>query len=460
MHTTNQGLGAKIGRATNDATGGLVTNITFSNYHILNPRYAPVYANAFSEDAVGCGLPPNPDRKNWLTFQSFVLRNVTATGVPAGRPAGCFLCAPGTPCAGWSFTDVALDASPYVCKNFAPGAVARASPVPCGGAEAAVDESLPPLLDVFVGGEAPGAYACFRIPALLALPNGSLLLFAEGRVKSCNDHGFVDIVRKSSHDGGRTWSPLALVRSESAGARSVTIGNPAPVALGGARVLLPFCRENKEAGVLLSEDGGASWALVANLSVPAQWSWVATGPPGSLLLPSGDILIPSNHIVNGAPFSHAYLSADGGRSWTTSASVPGGNEDQAVQLQWTQPPSVLLSMRSTGARRLAASSVDGGATWSAPWQTVAETQCQASTVALPDHPAGPRVVMSSAFAASRTNLTLHVSADDGPTWTPLMAVYAGAAAYSSLVVTGARSIALAFERDGYTKISFVAPLNI
>jgi sialidase-1 len=240
----------------------------------------------------------------------------------------------------------------------------------------------------------------------------------------------------------------------------VTIGNPAPVALGGARVLLPFCRENKEAGVLLSEDGGATWALVANLSVPANWSWVATGPPGSLLLPSGDILIPSNHIANGAPFSHAYLSADGGRTWSISASVPGGNEDQAVQMQWTQPPSVLLSMRSTGARRLAASSVDGGATWSAPWTTIAETQCEASTVALPDHPAGPRVVMSSAFAATRTNLTLHVSADGGHAWTPNTVVYAGSSAYSSLVVAGADTVALAFERDSYKAIAFCAPLRI
>ena len=466
VHGTNQGAGVKIGRATSDATGGLVSNVSFVNYHIFEPRYAPLYANAFAEDAASCALPAKPNRKDWLTFQNFTLRNVTATGVPAGRPAGCFLCAPGTPCAGWAFSDVALDAAPFDCENFVAGAVARTSPWPCGAAPVIAAPPpppplLPPLVDVFVGGEAPGGYACFRIPALLALPNGSLLLFAEGRVKGCGDHGFVDIVRKSSHDGGRTWSPLALVRSESAGARSVTIGNPAPVALGGSRVLLPFCRENREAGVLLSEDGGATWALTANLTLPADWTWIATGPPASLLLPSGAVLVPANHLdARGAPFSHAFLSADGGRTWALSESVQGGNEDQAVLMPWTRPPRVLLSMRSAGARRLAATSDDGGATWSAPWPTIAETQCEASTVALPAHPAGPRLVMSSAFAATRVNLTLHTSSDGGHAWTPSLVAYAGSSAYSSLLVIGDAAVALAFERDDYARISFLAPLAV
>ena len=464
VHGTNQGAGAKLGRAQNDATGGLVTDIVFSNYHILQPRYAPLYANAFAEDASSCALPSNPDRKNWLTFRNFSLINVTATGVPAGRPAGCFLCSPGTPCDGWAFADVVLDGGAYHCAHFTAGSAVRSTPKPCAAAAAQqqLQQLLPPpaappaLTDVYVGGEAPGGYACFRIPALLALPNGSLLLFAEGRVKSCADHGFVDIVRKTSHDGGRSWGPLALVRSESAGAHSVTIGNPAPVSLGGSAILLPFCRENKEAGVLLSEDGGGSWALLANLTVPANWTWVATGPPGSLRLPSGRIVIPANHNLQGSsqPNSHAYLSDNGGKTWAISATVAGGNEDQAVAMPWTSPPSILLSMRSAGARRLAAASTDGGASWSAPWPTIAETGCEASTAALPAHPAGPRLVMSSAFAATRTNMTLHVSADDGHSWTPKTTVYAGSAAYSSLAVVGDDVVALAFERDAYARISF------
>ena len=75
VHGTNQGAGVKIGRATSDATGGLVSNVSFVNYHIFEPRYAPLYANAFAEDAASCALPAKPNRKDWLTFQNFTLRH-------------------------------------------------------------------------------------------------------------------------------------------------------------------------------------------------------------------------------------------------------------------------------------------------------------------------------------------------------------------------------------------------
>ena len=45
-------------------------------------------------------------------------------------------------------------------------------------------------------------YACYRIPAIIYFQNKKLLAFAEGRVDGCNDFGNVDIVMKSSDDGG------------------------------------------------------------------------------------------------------------------------------------------------------------------------------------------------------------------------------------------------------------------
>lgn len=322
--------------------------------------------------------------------------------------------------------------------------------------------SAVPLADVFVSGAAGEGYACYRIPALLSLDAGHYLLFAEGRVTSCNDHGFVDLVSKESTDGGRTWGKLSVVHRESVGSKSVTIGNAAPVYLGGGRILLPFCRENKAAGVLESSDFGKTWSLLANLTVPPTWTWIATGPPGSLLLPTGRVLIPANRIEADGSHGFVYYSDDGGKSWKISeTSVAGGNEDQAVYMPWTQPPSLLLSLRSVlGAVRLAALSTDDGVNWSAPWKTIAEDECEASTIALPAHPHGPRLVMSSAFNAKRVNMTIHVSDDEGHTWTPTVNIYAGGSAYSSLVATGNSSVALAFERDGYARISFVANVDV
>ena len=320
--------------------------------------------------------------------------------------------------------------------------------------------ALPPLVDVFSrGGD---GYFCFRIPALLALPNTTLLLFAEGRKLSCADSGFVDLVMKSSHDGGVTWGPLVLVRSESNATTHVTIGNPAPVALGGASVLLPFCRNNQQAATLLSTDGGASWTMHSVLPTPPTWSWVATGPAGSLLLPSGRILVPADHNINNTKVDgHSWYSDDGGVTWGMSNFVPSGDESQAVALPWVGPNAVLLSSRTSGTHRIAAQSLDGGASWGAPWPTLNEVPCEASTLALPAHPGGPRVIISSAYSTTnRSNMTLVSSTDEGHTWAVVGVVYPGDSAYSSLVELGPSAVGLAFERQSYGFMSFLGPVEV
>lgn len=318
--------------------------------------------------------------------------------------------------------------------------------------------ALPPQVDVFSAGK--DGYACFRIPALIALPGGALLLFAEGRLYSCADHGFVDLVVKSSSDGGATWSPLRVVHRESDASHNITIGNPAPVLLADGRILLPFSRNNKEAAVLISADGGATWAVGPALPVPAEWTWVATGPPASTQLADGRILIASDSGDARGYSSFAYISDDGGATWNISAGVRGGNECQIVEMPWAA--SLLLSMRAaTGSMRLAAASTDGGTTWSAPWTTLTETECEASTIALPAHPGGPLLVMSSALdARARANMTLSTSVDSGHSWRSAVLVYGGGSAYSSLAAVGPADVALAFERDGYAAITVVAPIRI
>jgi sialidase-1 len=187
--------------------------------------------------------------------------------------------------------------------------------------------------DVFTSGKE--GYACYRIPAMVRTTNGTTLLFAEGRKFSCDDHGYVDLVVKVSGDGGTSWGALQVVHGESSTDKNVTIGNAAPVVLASGRILLPFCRNNQQVGVLFSDDSGGSWSLLVNLSLPPDWTWVATGPPGSLELSNGRILVPGNHNdpKSGAA-SHVFISDDGGHSWTISGDVPKGNEDQASALTW------------------------------------------------------------------------------------------------------------------------------
>lgn len=335
-----------------------------------------------------------------------------------------------------------------------------------GVAAAKGQQPLPPPVDVFVAGE--GGYACYRIPAILVLSSTRLLAFSEGRLYNCGDAGHVNIVARLSTDSGLTWGPVELVHGESTPRENVTIGNPAPVLLQNGTIALPFCRNNSQVGLLFSDDGGSTWRLSpVALPVPANWSWVATGPPASLLLalPGGGarIIVPANHIVGGAAFGHAFLSDDGGASWTTSAPVPGGNEDQAVALPWLGPSALLLSMRTQHENfRTAALSQDGGHTWSAPWETISEGQCEGSIAALPKAPKTPLLVQSSPFSlTARQNLTLHVSQDgQGRVWTPLLQLYPGGAAYSALAVLGDSTVGVLFERDGYKAIAYMAPIDV
>ena len=135
---TNQGLGVKIARPGYNATDGLVTNITWRNISIVNPRNAAIYTNVFSEDAATCNPPPNPNLPNWLTVRNVTLHDIRAV-VNEGQMAGCFLCTPGRPCNGYVFNGVHIrlqdgkDAAPYSCHNMAASSRSQDySPVPCG----------------------------------------------------------------------------------------------------------------------------------------------------------------------------------------------------------------------------------------------------------------------------------------------------------------------------------------
>jgi len=318
--------------------------------------------------------------------------------------------------------------------------------------------AAPPLSDVFVGGEA--GYACYRIPSLLRTLSGGYLAFAEARKFSCGDHGWVDLVVKRADAITGPWSAVEVVHSESSRTANVTIGNPAPIATGNGTIVLPFCRNNTVWGTTSSADGGQSWSTPVYHGVPSSsWSWIATGPPGGLALASGRLVVPIDFYGPGvSPSSATLYSDDGGGSWHLSNAVVGGNECQAAPLPWVNATTLILSARSAaGSHRLTSLSTDDGASWSQPWAGVTETQCEGSILALAAHPGGPLLVQSSAFdTATRANLTLHTSSDNGHTWVPAVNVYPGAAAYSALAGLGSAApggVAVLFERDNYASIA-------
>ena len=128
-------------------------------------------------------------------------------------------------------------------------------------------------MDLFVGGV--GGYSCYRLPNLVMLPqHGHMLSLAQGHKFDCSDGGAMDVLSRRSTDDGMTWTPPALVYTETTPALNVTIGAPAAVAVtgasgsGGAGVVFLFVtRNNKELLLLKSMDGGASWGATPRVSV-------------------------------------------------------------------------------------------------------------------------------------------------------------------------------------------------
>ncbi|KAA0153571.1 hypothetical protein FNF27_07632 [Cafeteria roenbergensis] len=330
------------------------------------------------------------------------------------------------------------------------------------GAGAAPAEPGPPGVAVF--GAGMGGYSCFRIPALVALGDGKLLAFAEARKLSCSDHGWVDLVVRSSSDSGRSWGGIQRVVSESREGALVTDGNPAPVALRNGSVLLPYCRNNRQVFVVRSDDEGRTWTDPQNItdeSTDPSWSWVATGPPGSIELPNGDVVVPSDHRGPSSQGSHTLRLDRASGRWRLQQLLDQGNECQAALLS---NGSTLLGMRprSKTTGRLFALSDDGGATFHPPTNQPAlrDPECEGSLVAAPS---GQLYLSNAASSTSRTNVTIHVSRDGAASWQVLSSPWSGPSAYSSLAVMQAgaqnRSIGLLWEawpNDGpkYAAIHF------
>jgi sialidase-1 len=350
-------------------------------------------------------------------------------------------------------------------------------------------QALPPAVDVFVSGR--DGYHTFRIPAVVMAADGALLAFAEARKRGRGDSGDIDLVCRRSEDRGQTWGDLQLVADAGDG----VIGNPVPIvdAATGAVVLVATmqpadCDEaDIRAGrkgwrkpcVLRSDDHGRTWSKPELLPAPepegAQWRWYATGPGHGVQLRSGPhagrMVVPANHSLPGGGGdeflgAHLLLSDDAGRTWCVGAvddsHVGAGelnlNESTAAQYH---DELVVLARDQNGrspATRARARSLDGGATFAAPFAPTVTLQgpvCQGSLWSMGVRDGAWHLLFSAPREpTARRDLRVSVSADGGVGWSTTIQLYAGAAAYSDLVALDASRFGCLFEADDYARIVF------
>lgn len=325
---------------------------------------------------------------------------------------------------------------------------------------------------LFVSGEQ--GYDTYRIPALAALPDGTVLAFCEGRRNSASDTGDIDLLVKRSNDQGATWSAQQIVWDDGPN----TCGNPAPVVdteTGTVWLLMTWnrgddaepeiiaqtSRDTRRVFVTSSTDSGRTWQVPREITADVKqsdWTWYATGPGSGIQIQQGPcrgrLVVACDHIEapGGHYYSHIIYSDDHGASWQLGGRSP---RPQVNECQVAELPSgrLLLNMRNYDRAqhcRQRAVSADGGATWQDQRfdPALIEPICHGALVRSTWPSSADRSVLVFSNPASReqrVNLTLRVSVDEGETWPVARVLHAGPSAYSDLAVLGNGEIACLYE---------------
>ena len=361
-------------------------------------------------------------------------------------------------------------------------------------------------IPVFVSGK--DGYKSFRIPAIVNLPNGTLLAFCEGRVNDAGDFGDIDIVMKKSIDKGKTWSDLQVVAEFG----HLQLCNPAPVIdltdprFPKGRIFLFYNTGTKSEGDIIngkgiklcmyktSTDGGQTWSdevdITSQVHRPKQpsisedynfdedWRYYANTPGHGMQFQSGKykgrIFIAANHTAGdrkagaGHYVAHGYYSDDHGKTFKlgNSLNLPGSNESMAAEHSGSRLMMNSRNQKGDKRQRIVSISSDGGASWDTTYfdPHLIDPVCQGSILNI-GNKKGKNILAfcNAADTKHRDNLTLRMSFDEGKTWKINIPVYKGEgkdnvsyAAYSDLVKLSNKKIGILYEKDNYSAIVFSA----
>ena len=359
---------------------------------------------------------------------------------------------------------------------------------------------------VFISGTE--GHKSYRIPAIIQLPQGDLLAFAEGRVNGSGDFGDINIVLKRSNDLGRTWSSIETIVDYS----NLQAGNPAPMVdlldpkYPKGRIFLFYNTGNNHEGEVrngnglrevwykTSVDNGKTWSEPVNITIqvhkPNQpntnpsynfkedWRHYANTPGHAMQFTSlpynGRIYIAANH-SEGKPqkndddyFAHGFYTDNHGKSFKLSENVnlPGSNECSAAELSNGRLMINARNQKGDIRARIVAISNNGGETWDSIYfdKNLPDPVCEGSILNIgKKHGKNILAFCNAADQKERNNLTIRISKDEGLSWPVSYPIdknpennKSDFTAYSDIVKISKNRIGVLYERNDYSQIVFKA----
>lgn len=304
-------------------------------------------------------------------------------------------------------------------------------------------------------------YHTYRIPALLNIPGGPIVAFAEGRKNNSQDHSDIQLVMRRSFDGGETWEPIRILldytgilcrRDSDTGKttpvrkdRDVTCGNPCLVYdRETKRLWLAFNLDNLTMWVTYSDDNGSTWAEPRNITSEVFgndvdfWRHIAAGPGHGIQTSTGRLIIPCDHQFknDGGYFSMLVVSDDHGKSWQFGElSEEGMNECEVCELLDNEIYWNMRSYRRKNLRAVAYSKDDGDSfTGFVDDEQLIEPVCQGSIIRYDhgEHAKENIVLFSNPASKTRDHMTIKISNDGARKWDKELLLHEGPAAYSEL----------------------------
>lgn len=308
----------------------------------------------------------------------------------------------------------------------------------------------------------------YRIPAIVTLPDGSLLISSDKRKDNDLDlPEDIDVIAQRSEDGGRTWSdPVMVAEGKGWGkgygdaALAVTASGDVVCAFSGGPGLWASTLENPQGNYICrSTDGGLTWSEPEDCTFRL-WGPTADNPEcrtyhsaffGSgrgLCLSKGEhagrvMFVAAVHSKERGRFdNYIYYSDDEGKSWNVSkCAFEGGDEAKVVELP---DGKILLSVRRRGERGFNVSE-DGGQTWGkqGTWQEICVNACDGDIINVGDS----LLLQSLPNSMNRENVSVFVSRDNGKTWPYVKTICPYQSVYSSMTVLSDGTIGMYYEEN-------------